>query len=92
MAKRARQPYQGVEADSDTPYVAEFEYDLSSFETVIAGPHDITLIRGLSEVLGLEIQAANIGSCSSGVRDCFRATGRRHQNGLALRWDRRIRA
>ena len=66
MAGRARQPYQGVEADADAPYVAEFEYDLSSFETVIAGPHDITLIRGLSEVMGLEIQAANIGSCSSG--------------------------
>jgi 3-isopropylmalate/(R)-2-methylmalate dehydratase large subunit len=66
MANRARQSYQGVEADADAPYVAEFEYDLSSFETVIAGPHDITLIRGLSEVMGLEIQAANIGSCSSG--------------------------
>ena len=66
MANRARWPYQGVEADADAPYVAEFEYDLSSFETVIAGPHDITLIRGLSEVMGLEIQAANIGSCSSG--------------------------
>lgn len=66
MAGRARRPYQGVEADPDAPYVAEFEYDLSTFETVIAGPHDINLIRGLSEVMGLEIQAANIGSCSSG--------------------------
>ena len=66
MADRARRPFEGVEADPDAPYVAAFEYDLSSFETVIAGPHDITLIRSLSEVQGLEIQAANIGSCSSG--------------------------
>lgn len=66
MAGRARQPFEGVEPDADAPYVETFEYDLSTFETVIAGPHDITLIRGLSEVQGLEIQAANIGSCSSG--------------------------
>ena len=66
MTGRARQAYHGVEPDPDAPYVAQFEYDLSTFETVIAGPHDITLIRSLSEVQGLEIQAANIGSCSSG--------------------------
>jgi 3-isopropylmalate/(R)-2-methylmalate dehydratase large subunit len=89
MVDRARQPYQGVEADADAPYVAEFEYDLSSFETVIAGPHDITLIRGLSEVLGLEIQAANIGSCSSGrISDLALAakilTGRKVHPGVRL--------
>jgi homoaconitase/3-isopropylmalate dehydratase large subunit len=63
---RAREHFEPVEADSNAEYVATYHYELSSFEYLVAGPHEIELIRPLSELLGMEISAANIGSCSSG--------------------------
>ncbi|KQX23537.1 aconitase [Sphingomonas sp. Root50] len=63
---RAREGFEPVAADDDADYVATYDYDLSSFDTLVAGPHDIELVRPLGNVLGLEVTAANIGSCSSG--------------------------
>jgi homoaconitase/3-isopropylmalate dehydratase large subunit len=63
---RAREPFEPVAADADAPYVATYDYDLAQIECLIAGPHEIEFLRPLSAVLGLEVQAANIGSCSSG--------------------------
>ncbi|MFC9835568.1 aconitase family protein [Rhodococcus sp. NPDC127530] len=63
---RARHEYEEAVADPDAEYVARFDYDLSTFENLVAGPHDITLVRPLTEVTGLEVNAANIGSCASG--------------------------
>ena len=63
---RAREPYEAVAADDDAHYSQTLEYDLSSIEELVAGPHEIELIRTLSDVEGLQISAANIGSCSSG--------------------------
>ncbi|WP_200957955.1 3-isopropylmalate dehydratase large subunit [Sphingomonas sp. Root710] len=63
---RAREAFQPVAADDDADYVATYDYDLSSFEMLVAGPHDIELVRPLGNVQGLEVNAANIGSCSSG--------------------------
>ncbi|MCZ4344159.1 aconitase family protein [Sphingomonadaceae bacterium G21617-S1] len=63
---RARTAYQSVSADPDAPYVIEREYDLSEFDWLVAGPHEIDLIRSLPAVEGVEVTAAYIGSCSSG--------------------------
>lgn len=66
LKPRARGPYEPVSADDDADYAATYDYDLGSFETLVAGPHEIELIRPLSDVLGLEVNAAYIGSCSAG--------------------------
>lgn len=66
MAGRARAPFEAVEADEDAVYAAEFDYDLSQMVNLIAGPFEIDLVRPLDEVIGLPVNAANIGSCSSG--------------------------
>jgi len=66
LSHRARGSFTPVSADEDAPYVATYDYDLGSIEPLIAGPHDIDIIRPLTEVAGLPITAANIGSCSSG--------------------------
>ena len=66
LKDRAREPFEPVTADTDAQYAAKFEYDLSQIKSLIAGPHDIERIRPLTEVLGLEVSAAYLGSCSSG--------------------------
>jgi homoaconitase/3-isopropylmalate dehydratase large subunit len=66
LVGRAREPFTAVASDADAEYVESFEYDLATFETLVAGPHDIELIRPLSAVSGQPIDAAYVGSCSSG--------------------------
>jgi homoaconitase/3-isopropylmalate dehydratase large subunit len=66
MNSRSHRPYEPVAPDDDANYVASYEYDLATIECLISGPHDIERVRPLHEVSGLEISAANIGSCSSG--------------------------
>ena len=63
---RARDAFVPVEADADAEYVAHFEYDLSCIRPLVAGPHQIELVRPLDDVTGLAVDAAYVGSCSSG--------------------------
>lgn len=63
---RARDDFEAVEPDSDAEYASTYTFDLSSFHNMIAGPHDSTLVRSLSELEGLEVNAGYIGSCSNG--------------------------
>ena len=66
LTGRAREVFEPVAADPEAHYVEDHEYDLSRLGCLVAGPHDIELVRPLSELLGLEVTAANIGSCSGG--------------------------
>lgn len=66
LKPRAREHFEPVEADDDAPYAMTFDYDLSKMDTLVAGPHDIELIRPLKEAVGLEVNAAYIGSCAAG--------------------------
>lgn len=63
---RAREPFEPVAPDADAEYTEIIEYDLSSLGPLVSGPHELDLIRPLAELLGQKIDAANIGSCSSG--------------------------
>jgi 3-isopropylmalate/(R)-2-methylmalate dehydratase large subunit len=66
LKPRARASFDPVSPDSDAQYAATYEYDLGGFECLISGPHEIDRIRPLSELAGLPVTAAYIGSCSSG--------------------------
>lgn len=66
LEPRARAVYQPAFADDDAAYAAEYDYDLSATECLIAGPFEIDLVRPLTELIGMSVTAANIGSCSSG--------------------------
>lgn len=66
LAPRAREAFHTVAADDDANYDATYEYDLSSFEPLVSGPDDPTRIAPLREVGPLKVDAAYIGSCSSG--------------------------
>lgn len=63
---RAREAFEPAVADPDASYTAHYTYDLGAIGHLIAGPHDIELVRPLAEVAGLPVTAAYIGSCSSG--------------------------
>lgn len=63
---RAREPFRPVEADANAIYAADYVYDLSTIDHLVAGPHDIELIRPLDALVGTPIDAAYVGSCSSG--------------------------
>ncbi len=63
---RAREPFEPVAADADAGYADVVSYDLARLEQLVAGPHEIELVRPLGAVLGQPIDAANIGSCSGG--------------------------
>lgn len=63
---RAREPFEPVAADPDAEYIATVHYDLGQIEYLVAGPHEIELVRPVAAVLGQRVDAANIGSCSGG--------------------------
>ena len=66
LEPRAREPFTPVSADSDASYDQAYEYDLSSFEPLVAGPDDPGKIFPLRASEATRIDAAFIGSCSSG--------------------------
>lgn len=66
LDRRAREPFEPVAADPDADYAEVVRYDLGTFDCLVAGPHDIELVRPLAALIGQPIAAANIGSCSGG--------------------------
>jgi 3-isopropylmalate/(R)-2-methylmalate dehydratase large subunit len=63
---RARHPFIPVEPDEDARYVETIAFDLGDFQPLVSGPDNVRNIRELKEVLGIKVDAAYIGSCSSG--------------------------
>jgi len=60
MAARALYP------DSDATYLAEYHYDVSQLEPMIALPHRVDKVNPLSEVRGVRVQQAFLGTCTNG--------------------------
>lgn len=58
--------YEKVWADPDATYVQELTYDLSQLEPVVAKPHNVDNVVGVTEVEGLEINQCLLGTCTNG--------------------------
>lgn len=58
--------FEPVWADGDASYCRELTYDLSSLEPVVARPHAVDNVTPVSEVQGLPIQQAFLGTCTNG--------------------------
>jgi len=52
--------------DPDAIYAAEYSYDLSTLEPMIACPHSVDNVKPLSQVRGTRVQQAFIGTCTNG--------------------------
>jgi 3-isopropylmalate/(R)-2-methylmalate dehydratase large subunit len=63
---RARRPYKAYEPDRDAEYQTVVEYDVSGLEPQVACPHSPANTKPVSQVAGVEIDQAVIGSCTNG--------------------------
>jgi len=57
---------EGLWADPDAAYLKEIEIDLQSVFPVVAAPHHVDNVKAVSEVQGVKIQQALIGTCTNG--------------------------
>jgi homoaconitate hydratase family protein len=60
------QKYEPVWADADAAYCRELSYDLSKLEPVVAKPHTVDNVSPVSEVKGLPVNQALLGTCTNG--------------------------
>lgn len=52
--------------DIDANYASEYRYDASLLEPFVACPHRVDNVKPLSEVSGIKVQQAFIGTCTNG--------------------------
>jgi 3-isopropylmalate/(R)-2-methylmalate dehydratase large subunit len=62
----------GVWADPDAEYYREVEIDLGDVFPLIACPHHVDNVKGVSEVAGTKLHEALIGTCTNGRLDDLR--------------------
>lgn len=74
-ARREGRPMEDVRAeiraralypDPDAIYLAEYHYDVSQLEPMIALPHRVDKVKPVSEVRGVRVQQAFLGTCTNG--------------------------
>jgi len=66
VKERAKHPFTIYEPDDDAEYAQVIEYDVSSLEPQVALPHSPANAKPVSQVAGVEIDQAVIGSCTNG--------------------------
>jgi len=59
-------PFEVIRPDDDAKYLMTLEVDYSTIEPQVACPHAVDNVKPLSEVEGLPIHQALLGSCSNG--------------------------
>ncbi|MCD6245624.1 3-isopropylmalate dehydratase large subunit [candidate division WOR-3 bacterium] len=62
----------GIWADEDANYARVIEIELSEIFPVVAAPHHVDNVKGISEVAGTKVQEALIGTCTNGRLDDLR--------------------
>ena len=58
--------YKEVWAEEGAEYTREIEIDLDKIYPLVAAPHNVDNIRGISEVADTEVQQGLIGTCTNG--------------------------
>ena len=72
---RARQAYTPIYSDPDS-YEREYDYDITGLEPQVAVPFRVDNVRPVSELAGLEIDQAFIGTCTNGRLEDLEAAAR----------------
>lgn len=65
--------WEPVWADEDADYLRELNYDLSALEPLVARPHTVDNVTPVSEVEGLPVHQALLGTCTNGRLSDLRA-------------------
>lgn len=61
-----RDRYEKIWADPVAVYIQELSYDLSQLQPVVAKPHNVDNVVGVTEVEGIEIDQCLLGTCTNG--------------------------
>jgi 3-isopropylmalate/(R)-2-methylmalate dehydratase large subunit len=69
LAGRAKRSYKPIYPDLDATYARVVEYDASMLEPMVACPHTVDNVKPLSEVAGLHVDQAFLGTCTNGRLD-----------------------
>lgn len=76
LASRVAAPVEVSGPDEDAEYLAVHEVSLSDLEPQVAMPHSVDIVRAVSEVEGVRLDQAFIGSCTNGrLEDMEAAAG-----------------
>lgn len=66
LAGRADRPYREVHPDPDATYAQVLHYDVTALAPQVARPHRVDNVVPVTDVAGLEINQALIGTCTNG--------------------------
>jgi 3-isopropylmalate/(R)-2-methylmalate dehydratase large subunit len=81
VSRRAQREYHVVKSDPDADFKAQITFDLSGIEPQVAAPTFPDNVVSITEVTGLPIHHAFIGSCASGMLDDLRVAASILRNG-----------
>ena len=70
---RTREKYKHVYADDDAVYRDEIEFDAGDIEPQIACPHHVDNVKDVSDVEGIKINQAVLGTCTNGRLEDLKA-------------------
>jgi len=73
---RAKRPYTFYSSDPDAVYAQIHEFDVAKMEPAVAMPHLPENVKPVSQVTGVTIDQAVIGSCTNGRMDDLREAAR----------------
>ena len=57
---------EAFQSDADAVYARSLSYDAGKLEPQVACPHNVDNVKGISELQGIQIQRAYLGSCTGG--------------------------
>lgn len=63
---RSKKPVRVVKSDPDAKYDDEYRFNANQLEPMVACPHSVDNVKPVSEVEGVEIDQAFLGSCTNG--------------------------
>lgn len=76
LKERGRKPKAVYTSDEDASYIQEYTFDLSKIEPVAARPDFVDDVVPVSEVEGIKINEAFVGSCNNGRIDELRVAAK----------------
>ncbi len=70
---RTDKPFKSIKSDPDAAYKQVVDVDVSALEPQVAVPHSVDNVKPVSEVDGVEVDQAFIGSCTNGRLEDLRS-------------------
>ena len=73
LLDRTELPFDVVESDEDANYAQELQFDVSALPPQVSKPHTVDNVADVTEVAGVKINQAVLGTCTNGRLEDFHA-------------------